>query len=142
MILAGTNRRSSVHARRSITGRAPVAFAFAWDIPQPERHMELDRDTVATAIVGTGGAWMLGAAVLNSRSGHWNAAQLKGLVLAGTGFLMTAAAAHYLQSEGVRGIAVSLLGTALAMRGMYMLVRERLASKQAERKRRSGSTHE
>ncbi len=104
--------------------------------------MELDRDTVATAIVGTGGAWMLGAAVLNSRSGHWNAAQLKGLVLAGTGFLMTAAAAHYLQSEGVRGIAVSLLGTALAMRGMYMLVRERLASKQAERKRRSGSTHE
>lgn len=104
--------------------------------------MELDRDTVATAIVGTGGAWMLGAAVLNSRSGHWNANQLKGLVMAGCGFLMTAAAAHYLQSEGVRGIAVSLLGTALAMRGMLLLVRERLASRDAERKRRSGNTHD
>ena len=104
--------------------------------------MELDRDTVATAIVGTGGAWMLGAAVLNSRNGHWNANQLKGLVMAGCGFLMTAAAAHYLQSEGVRGIAVSLLGTALAMRGMLLLVRERLASKSARGKRSSGSPHE
>ncbi|MBL0940037.1 MAG: hypothetical protein IBJ03_14175 [Gemmatimonadaceae bacterium] len=91
--------------------------------------MEFDRDTVATAIVGTGGAWMLGAAALHSRSGHWNATQLKGLVMAGSGFLMTAAAAHYLQSEGVRGIAVSLFGTGLAMRGMFLLVRERLASK-------------
>ncbi|MBA3917659.1 MAG: hypothetical protein C0516_03620 [Gemmatimonas sp.] len=104
--------------------------------------MELDRDTVATAIVGTGGAWMLGAAMLHSRSGHWNANQLKGLVLAGSGFLMTAAAAHYLQGEGVRGIAVSLLGTGLAMRGMLLLVRERLASRNAERKRRSGSPHD
>jgi len=104
--------------------------------------MELDRDTVATAIVGTGGAWMLGAAALHSRSGQWNANQLKGLVMAGCGFLMTAAAAHYLQSEGVRGIAVSLLGTALAMRGMYVLVRERLASKSARSKRSSGAPHE
>lgn len=95
--------------------------------------MEFDRDTVATAIVGTGGAWMLGAAVLHSRSGHWNANQLRGLVMAGIGFIMTAGAARYLQSEGARGIAVSLLGTALAMRGMYMLVRERIAAKSPPR---------
>lgn len=101
--------------------------------------MELDRDTVATAIVGTGGVCLLGAAMLHSRSGHWNANQLKGLVLTGFGFLMTAAAAHYLQDEGLRGIAVSLFGTGLAMRGMLLLVRERLASRDAERKRRSGA---
>lgn len=97
--------------------------------------MDLDRDTIASAIVGTGGAWLLGSAVLHGRSDRWNATQRRGLVLAGIGFLMSAIAARWLQSYGNRGIAVSLMGTLIAMRGMYILVRERAARRAAEKPR-------
>ncbi|BAH39853.1 MAG TPA: hypothetical protein DGD08_13100 [Gemmatimonas aurantiaca] len=96
--------------------------------------MDLDRDTVASAVVGTGGAWLLGSAVVHAQSGKWNSTQLKGLVYAGAGFLMAAAAQRWLQHTGNRGIVVSLMGTLFAMRGMYLLVRERAA----ERARQSG----
>jgi hypothetical protein len=91
--------------------------------------MDLDRDTLASAVVGTGGAWLLGSAALHARSGKWNSIQLKGLVYAGVGFLTSAAAARWLQHFGNRGIAVSLVGTVFALRGMYLLVRERAAEK-------------
>ncbi|HYW33187.1 MAG TPA: hypothetical protein VE869_16920 [Gemmatimonas sp.] len=89
--------------------------------------MHFDRDTVASALVGTGGAWLLGTAILHRGSARWHRAQLQGLALAGIGFLLSAVAARWLQGLGPRGIAVSLLGTILAMRGMYLLVRERAA---------------
>jgi hypothetical protein len=95
--------------------------------------MDLDRDTVASTVVGTGGAWMLGSAWLHSRSGKWNSAQLRGLVYAGGGFLMSAVAARWLQKTGNRGIAVSLVGTMFAMRGIYLLMRERAALQAANR---------
>jgi hypothetical protein len=94
--------------------------------------MHLDRETVASAVVGTGGAWMLGSALFHGRSGRWNAAQVQGLAYAGLGFLMSAAAARWLQETGARGIAISLAGTVLAMRGMYLLVRERAARRERE----------
>jgi hypothetical protein len=93
--------------------------------------MELDRETIATAIVGTGGAWLIGSAVLNGRSNGWSGAQVKGLLFAGTGFLMSAAAARWLQDQGNMGIAFSLVGTLFAMRGMFMLLRERAARRAA-----------
>ncbi|HEY0930936.1 MAG TPA: hypothetical protein VGE27_13520 [Gemmatimonas sp.] len=102
--------------------------------------MDLDRDTVASAVVGTGGAWLLGSAVVHAQSGKWNSAQLKGLVYAGAGLLMTAAAQRWLQHTGNRGIAISLMGTMFAMRGMYLLVRERAAERAAERARQSADT--
>lgn len=89
--------------------------------------MNFDRDTLASAVVGSGGAWMLASALYHARSGRFTSAQLKGLVYAGGGFLMSAAAARWLQHTGPRGIAVSLMGTFFAMRGMYLLVRERAA---------------
>ena len=95
--------------------------------------MDFDRDTIASAVVGSGGAWLLGSALLHSRSGKWNSTQLKGLVYAGGGFLMSAAAARWLQHTGNRGIAVSLMGTIFAMRGMYLLVRERAAQSASAR---------
>ncbi|MBP6773983.1 MAG: hypothetical protein KA154_13370 [Gemmatimonadaceae bacterium] len=95
--------------------------------------MDLDRDTIASAIVGTGGAWLLGSAVLHSRSDRWNAMQRRGLVLAGVGFLMSAVAARWLQPQGNRGIAIALMGTVIAMRGMFILVRERAARRAAEK---------
>lgn len=97
--------------------------------------MNLDRETIASAIVGTGGAWMLGSALFHGRSGRWNAAQVQGLACAGLGFLMSAAAARWLQETGTRGIAISLAGTVLAMRGMYLLVRERAARRERENPR-------
>ena len=95
--------------------------------------MDLDRETLASAMVGTGGAWLLGSALFQRRSGRWNAAQLRGMIYAGIGFLMSAAAARWLQQAGNRGIAVSLIGTMLAMRGMYTLVRERAARRANEK---------
>jgi hypothetical protein len=89
--------------------------------------VDLDRDTIASALVGTGGAWLLGSAVLHGRSGRWNAVQRRGLIYAGVGFLLSAVAARWLQPLGNRGIAVSLVGTLFAMRGMYILVKERAA---------------
>jgi uncharacterized membrane protein YfcA len=97
--------------------------------------MDLDRDTVASAIVGTGGAWLLGSAALHSRSGRWNRTELRGLVYAGAGFLMSAAASRWLQHLGNRGIAISLVGTLFALRGMYLLVRERAAEKARQKPR-------
>ena len=97
--------------------------------------MDLDRETLASAMVGTGGAWLLGSALFQRRSGRWNAAQLRGMIYAGLGFLMSAAAARWLQQAGNRGIAVSLIGTMLAMRGMYTLVRERAARRANEKPR-------
>jgi hypothetical protein len=97
--------------------------------------VNLDRETIASAIVGTGGAWMLGSALFNGRNGRWNAAQVQGLAYSGVGFLVTAAAARWLQHTGPRGMALSLMGTVLAMRGMYLLVRERAARSAGEKPR-------
>ena len=97
--------------------------------------MDLDREVIASAVVGTGGAWMLGSALVHGRSGRWNGVQIQGLLYAGVGFLMSAAAARWLQHTGPRGIAISLMGTILAMRGMYLLVRERVRERDAQRQR-------
>ena len=97
--------------------------------------MDLDRETIALAIVSTGGAWLVGSAMFRRRSGRWNAAQVRGMAYAGVGFLMSAAAARWLQHTGNRGIAVSLMGTMLAMRGMYTLLRERAARRANEKPR-------
>lgn len=87
--------------------------------------MNWDGETLAAALVGTGGAWLLGSAVFHGRSGRWTALQVQGMAYAGAGFLMSAAAARWMQHTGPRGMAFSLMGTILAMRGMYLLVRER-----------------
>jgi hypothetical protein len=96
--------------------------------------MEFDRDTLASAVVGSGGAWLLGSALYHSQSGRYSRAQLRGLVYAGVGFLMSAAAARWLQDTGSRGIAISLMGTIFAMRGIYLLMRERAAQHAAARR--------
>ena len=106
-------------------------------LPGGSNVMNLDRETIASALVGTGGAWLIGSAVLNGRSGRWNRAQVKGLLFAGTGFIMSAAAARWLQHWGNGGIAVSLVGTLFAMRGMFILMRERAARRAEDKPPRS-----
>jgi hypothetical protein len=95
--------------------------------------MVLDRDTIASTLVASGGAWLLGSALLHARSGKWSSAQRRGLVYAGGGFLLSAAAARWLQHTGNRGVAISLMGTLFAMRGMYILLRERAEKSAASR---------
>lgn len=95
--------------------------------------MVLDRDTIASALVASGGAWLLGSAWLHSRCGKWSSAQRRGLVYAGGGFLMSAVAARWLQHTGNRGVAISIVGTLFAMRGMYILLRERALQSAAPR---------
>jgi hypothetical protein len=99
--------------------------------------MEWNRDSVAAAIVGMGGAWMIGSALLGSRSSRMNFVQRRGLVLAGAGFLLTAFAARWMQGYGRIGIACSLGGTAVAMSGLYQLLKERAAKRDSALRDRS-----
>ena len=98
--------------------------------------MQLDRETFAAAFVGTGGAWMLLSALLNRKNGRWNANELHGLIYSGVGFLTSAGAARWLEHTGRFGMAVSLMGTVVAMRGIFLLLRERAAKRQQEKSHR------
>lgn len=64
--------------------------------------MHFDRDTIASAIVGSGGAWRFGAALRHAQSGQFGGTQLAELFYAGVGFLTSAAAARWLQHTGNR----------------------------------------
>ena len=86
--------------------------------------MDWNGEAITAAIVGAGGAWMVGAS-LTHRGGNFNARERRGLLLSGTGFLICAASARWMQGQGRVGIACSLAGTMLAMTGMYLLVKER-----------------
>lgn len=86
--------------------------------------MVWNAETIATTMVGAGGAWMVGAS-LTHRGGNFNAVQRRGLLLSGAGFLMSAVAARWLQGYGRVGMTFSMVGTMIAMMGMYVLVRER-----------------
>ena len=87
--------------------------------------MLLNREAIAVAIVGTGGAWMVGSALFNIGTRRLNTVQRRGLLLSGVGFIACAASARWLQNFGLSGIACSMAGTLMAMSGMYRLVRER-----------------
>ncbi|MEO7996991.1 MAG: hypothetical protein ABI852_06075 [Gemmatimonadaceae bacterium] len=93
--------------------------------------MEWNGESVTTFVVGAGGAWMVGAS-LTHRGGNYSATQRRGLLLSGLGFLTAAASARWMQSRGNLGIALSLLGTATAMAGMYILVKDRAERRAAE----------
>lgn len=93
--------------------------------------MEWNGESVTTFVVGAGGAWMVGAS-LTHRGGNFNATQRRGLLLSGLGFLITAASARWMQSRGNVGIALSMIGTATAMVGMYALVKERAERRAAD----------
>ena len=86
--------------------------------------MDWNGEAITTAVVGAGGAWMIGAG-LTHRGGHFNPMQRRGLLLSGAGFLTSAASARWMQGHGRVGVACSLAGTMLAMMGMYLLVKER-----------------
>jgi peptidoglycan/LPS O-acetylase OafA/YrhL len=95
----------------------------------------IDRDRILITLVGTGGAYLLLAAMFEVRAAHQANAQARALALAGVGFLLSAYAAYALQGYGMRGAAVGLLGVACAMTGSLRLVRQRAEKRERERRR-------
>lgn len=95
--------------------------------------MDWNRESVAATIVAVGGAYMLGTALLAPGAQKLNGVQRRGLALSGAGFLVNVIAVRWLQGYGRIGVLCSLAGTALAMIGMYQLVKERAALEAARR---------
>ena len=116
----------------------PVAGMFApgW---LPTGTIPLDRDRVLHALVGGGGALLLAYAAWAHAHGRANVAQLRGLVAAGLGFLLSTYASLALRDRGAMGIAASLCGSALVLWGARALVRERQAERSGARRPRSGA---
>ena len=88
-------------------------------------RIPLDRETLLHWLVGGGGALLLAYAAWAHAHGRVTALQLRGLVAAGLGFLLSTYASVALRDRGSGGIAVSLLGSALVFWGAMTLVRER-----------------
>ena len=109
----------------------PVAgmFAPSW---LPTGTVPLDRASVLHTLVGGGGALLLAYAVWAHAHARANVAQLRGLVAAGLGFLLSTYASLALRDRGAIGIAASLCGSALVLWGARALVRERQAGRSAE----------
>jgi hypothetical protein len=95
----------------------------------------MDRETVLSGLVSGGGGSLLAFALYARSVGRANGAQVRGLASAGSGFLVSAGAARWLQGYAQAGAAVSLVGTGLTMAGIYILVRERADRKQQDRSR-------
>ena len=102
----------------------PVAGMFAPPF-LPTGTIPLDRDRVLHALVGGGGALLLAYAAWAHAHARATMAQLRGLVAAGVGFLLSTYASLELRDRGVVGIAASLFGSALVLWGVRALVRER-----------------
>ena len=85
----------------------------------------IDREALLHTLVSAGGAMLLAYAMYVWATDRASQLQLRGLLLAGGGFLASAAASMYLRDRATLGPAVSLAGTFAAMYGMLLLVRER-----------------
>ena len=116
----------------------PVAGMFApgW---LPTGTIPLDRERVLHALVGGGGALLLAYAAWAHTHARANVAQLRGLVAAGLGFLLSTYASLALRDRGAMGIAASLCGSALVLWGARALVRERQAERAAAPPRGGGA---
>ncbi|MDF1503115.1 hypothetical protein [Roseisolibacter sp. H3M3-2] len=89
-------------------------------------HLPLDRDATLHLLVGGGGALLLGYAAWAHANGRLGAAQLRGLVASGIGFLLSTYASMGLRDRGTAGIAASLAGSALVLWGARTLLRARI----------------
>jgi hypothetical protein len=88
-------------------------------------RIPLDRDATLHLLVGGGGAALLAYAAWAHANARVTVAQLRGLVAAGVGFLLSTYASMALRDRGALGIAASLFGSALVLWGARTLVRER-----------------
>ena len=123
-IASWQSQRCALFSESAVRGRS-AAVRRALEASRPgDDQVDWNREAVATFVVGAGAAFMVGAA-LTHRAGNFSAAQRRGLFLSGTGFLICAASARWMQSYGRIGVVCSLFGTITATTGMYVLMKER-----------------
>lgn len=95
----------------------------------------IDREALLHAVISGGGALLLAYALFARATDRASPTQVRGLTRSGVGFLLSVGASMYLRDHPVAGGAISLLGTALVMAGMFALVRDRHERNEAERRR-------
>ena len=95
------------------------------------------RDEALQLAVGLCGAVLVAYAGWAHGAHRASAPQVRGLLMAGVGLLMTAGASAALREHGPVGPAVSVAGALLVLKASLLLVRER----QAERERGGGRPH-
>ena len=115
----------------------PGAVARWWLAPWPA--LPATRDEALQAGVAACGALLVLYAGWAHAAHRATPAQVRGLVTAGCGFLVTAAASAALRAHPALGPAASLTGAMLVLRGSRFLVRERQAAREAEAARRRAS---
>jgi hypothetical protein len=112
-----------------------VDLVYGWGLTP------IDREAVLHAVVSGGGAMLLAYAGFVRATDRASALQVRGLVAAGIGFLMSASASIYLRDRAIVGPAVSFAGCLIVVAGMRMLLRDRLERQDAARRdaaRRAG----
>jgi hypothetical protein len=92
------------------------------------------RDEALQLAVGLGGAVLVAYAAWVHGAHRASSAQVRGLLMAGVGLLMTAGSSAALRAHGAVGPAVSVAGALLVLKASLLLVRER----QAQRDRGEG----
>jgi hypothetical protein len=110
----------------------PDTLVRWWLGPWP--RLPATRDEALQAAAAAGGAALMAYAAWAHTAHRANAAQVRGLCMAGVGLLMTAGSSAALRAHGAVGPAVSVAGALLLLKASLLLVRER----QAERERAAG----
>ncbi len=87
------------------------------------------RDEALQLAVGGGGALLVVYAAWAHGAHRASAAQVRGLLMAGAGLLMTAGSSAALRAHGAVGPAVSVAGALLLLKASLLLVRERQAQR-------------
>jgi hypothetical protein len=95
------------------------------------------RDEALHLAAAAGGTVLVAYAAWAHGAQRASAAQVRGLLMAGVGLLMTAGSSAALRAHGAVGPAVSVAGALLLLKASLLLVRER----QAQRGRDGGRPH-
>ncbi len=100
----------------------------------PWGRVPATRDEALQLAVGGAGALLMAYAAWAGGAHRASAGQVRGMLMAGVGLLMTAGSSAALRAHGPVGPAVSLAGALLILKASLLLVRER----QAQRERGDG----
>lgn len=130
---------SAGHLAR-LAAELPGAAARWWLAPWPA--LPATRDETLQAGVAACGALLVAYAAWAHSAHRATPGQVRALLVAGVGFLLTAGASAALRAHEALGPAVSVTGAVMVLRASLALVRERQAAREAaeaaEAARRAG----
>lgn len=124
----------AVDALAHTAGTVPGALARWWLGPWALLSLDrpIGRDEALQLVIAIGGALLLAYAAWSHTAHRASAVQVRGLAMAGSGFLLAALSSASLRAHGALGPVVSLVGVALVFKASQTLVRERQAAREAE----------